>query len=423
MTHGRAQDELDALKAREAQKRHKLEARLLKTLWRSEAHRRLAESNIVGVAFVDLRAGITDANDEFLRTLGYPREALVQGLSWEKLTPPEKREDRRQAIVGLRRRGTVGPWESELLHASGAQVSVLYGAAMLEGSDEKAIAFVLDLTEKKAAEREARRLSEELQLRNTQLEEDLKMAREIQLALLPQRYPSFPARGNASHSRLSFAHRYVPAGPVGGDFFDVLALSDTRALILVGDVMGHGVRAALITAMMRALIEQLKPLGENPGKMLAALNAALIATLRQTDATMFVTACCARFDTQSGVLQLASAGHPTPFIVRRAAGKVTSARGESGPPLGLVDGLEYASAGDELAVDDSLVLFTDGLFELEERVGAPPADLTAVQSWVESNIQVSDAELLDGLLEEARRHSAHGTFLDDVCLVSVRRRA
>ena len=91
--------------------------------------------------------------------------------------------------------------------------------------------------------------------KNEQMETDLRMATELQQALMPYVYPSFPGSSSQGPTRLRFYHRYLPASMLGGDFFHIARLSDDAAGICVCDVMGHGVRAALITAMLRALIE------------------------------------------------------------------------------------------------------------------------------------------------------------------------
>src|SRR5262249_44851321 len=118
--------------------------------------------------------------------------------------------------------------------------------------------------------------------RNAQMEADLRMACEVQQALLPQGYPSFPANVPPEASALRFYDRYRPNGAVGGDFFDVLPLSDTQAGLFICDVMGHGVRAALVTAMVRALLEGFRELAADPGWFLAEMNRELIAILGQT---------------------------------------------------------------------------------------------------------------------------------------------
>ncbi|MBC7366801.1 MAG: SpoIIE family protein phosphatase [Undibacterium sp.] len=130
---------------------------------------------------------------------------------------------------------------------------------------------------------------QEIAAKNRAMEEDLLMAREVQLAMLPQAQAPF----TAGALTLRLAHRYHPASGVSGDFLDVLRFSDQAAGVLVCDVMGHGVRSALITAMVRALLEQLRPVGADPGALLTGLNRDLTRILRQTDSLIFVTAAYA----------------------------------------------------------------------------------------------------------------------------------
>src|SRR6516162_5678815 len=95
----------------------------------------------------------------------------------------------------------------------------------------------------------------EIRQKNEQMETDLRMATELQQALMPSTYPIFPADAAAGATKLRFCHRYLPATLMGGDFFHIARLSEDTAAICICDVMGHGVRAALITAMMSAMIE------------------------------------------------------------------------------------------------------------------------------------------------------------------------
>jgi len=82
----------------------------------------------------------------------------------------------------------------------------------------------------------------ELRARNRQMQDDLKMARDVQLTMLPQQYPSFPCSGSGNSSAFQFTHRYLPTGTVGGDFFSISAVSETEAGVFICDVAGHGVR-------------------------------------------------------------------------------------------------------------------------------------------------------------------------------------
>src|SRR5262249_55191512 len=101
---------------------------------------------------------------------------------------------------------------------------------------------------------------------------DLELARQLQHSLLPLSYPSFPRSAPPERSALRFLHRYQPTTQLAGDFFLVLPLSETRAGVFICDVMGHGVRSALVTAMIRALTEDLARTAAEPGQFLSEMN-------------------------------------------------------------------------------------------------------------------------------------------------------
>ena len=125
-----------------------------------------------------------------------------------------------------------------------------------------------DITDRRRAEEQMARYAEELRRRNQELEEDLEMARELQGALMPRDYPSF-SDPRAQGSALRFSHIFNPSAVVSGDFFDIIKLSDTAAGIFICDVMGHGVRAALVAAIVRALVSESNGIAGQPGEFLA----------------------------------------------------------------------------------------------------------------------------------------------------------
>ncbi len=404
--------EREALLADEQAKRRKLEARLLKSLWRSEAHRRLAESNIIGVMFGDTEGGISSANDELLRLLGYTREELAErSLRWDELTPPEHREKDAQALVQLARHGTAPPWEKEFLSKDGERVPVLVGAAMLEGSDQKMIGFVLDLSERKRAEQRAARYASALSARNEEMESDLRLARELQASYLPQALPCFPRNVAPEASALRFHHRYLPAGEVSGDLFDIVALSDKDAGILICDVMGHGVRAALVTAMIRTSFEHLGAATGDPTRLLEALNRHLLRVLRHSDTPIFVTACYVVLNAESGALRWANAGHPTPLVVA-ADGQVRTLSDARGPALGLTLDQTYPTEHSALAAGDALLLYTDGLYDL-----LPEGDPAKLVEHVQALTPLPPNDLLSRLLEPVGAL----TERDDICVVAAQK--
>ena len=125
--------------------------------------RRFAESGMLGINFADTNGGIRFANDEFLRIVGYTREAFEAGaIGWKELTPPEWLPADARAIAEARERGFCTPYEKEYVRSDGARAWVLVGFVLLDDDSERSFAFVLDLTARKRSERELRDRLEEL---------------------------------------------------------------------------------------------------------------------------------------------------------------------------------------------------------------------------------------------------------------------
>ena len=266
------------------------------------------------------------------------------------------------------------------------------------------------------------RYASALRERNEQMEADLAMAREIQQVFLPAKYPTFPRSAPPEQSALRFFHRYLPAAAVSGDFFNVFALSDTRAGVFICDVMGHGMRAALVTAIMRGLVEELLPVANDAGRFLTDINQSLHAILRRTDVPMLATAFYFIIDTELTQAQFASAGHPSPIRVQRTEGEAAEFLkmydAKHGPALGLFASAEYPVATVPVAPRDLFVFHTDGLYEatgpLQEEYGQERL-LEAVRERAGLH---ADA-LFDQILDEVKQFSSGKEFDDDVCLVGV----
>ena len=285
-----------------------------------------------------------------------------------------------------------------------------------------------DVTQQHLAEERIRKANaelaksrEELRAKNQLMEENLRMAHEIQLAILPQQYPVFPANVPLEQSAFKFVHRYQAAETVSGDFFSVSALSDTEAAVFICDVTGHGIRAALVTAMVRALAEELKPLALEPGMFLRKLNSDLCSILKSTGSPMLTTAFYLVANWQTGVARFANAGHPKPLLVRRAMSQVeplANASGRSEPALGLFEDTPYQTT--ELAIQpgDLLMLFTDGLYEVQGQ-NEELYSQERMMLDVESRLAKPTGELFDALLESIRAFSLDHEFADDVCLVGM----
>ena len=325
-------------------------------------------------------------------------------------------------LANLELRRAAGGREASEIYFAGRKYQLtsdrIHSIDLLLSTYETAVQKNLELSHaKEQLEQQAGQLRE----KNAEMEADLEMARELQTAFLPRHYPVFPATASPERSAFQFCHRYSPSTQLGGDFFDILALSDTVAGIVVCDVMGHGVRAALVTAIVRGLVEELREDAADPGRFLIELNRSLCAILRQTTTPLFATAIYVVADAARGTVRWANAGHPAPFQVRRTADAVERLQmpGEKpGPALGLLDTAAYTAHERPLARGDLLMLFTDGLYEMDG-----PNDTLYEMSQLADAIARLRAQptpqLFDTLLDELRAFSTTGAFGDDMCLVGV----
>jgi phosphoserine phosphatase RsbU/P len=277
-----------------------------------------------------------------------------------------------------------------------------------------------------ALEEESRRLrmtTAELEAKNAQLEADLRMAREFQLALLPREYPTLTGYELSGRAPFSFAHYYRPAAAVGGDFFDFFPLSQSRLGIFICDVMGHGLRAALVTAIIRALLEELRPTMFNAGRFLSALNLRLRAILERVDEPFVATAFYLILDSTSRHVQFANAAHPVPVRLRRSENSaefVSDDRSKIGPALGLFDQIGYTSFSCPFDSSDRLIMFTDGLYEVDSPEGQQFGRNGLISSF-RRLAPLPVEQLFPAVVDEVCRFSSREHFEDDVCMVAVER--
>jgi serine phosphatase RsbU (regulator of sigma subunit) len=275
--------------------------------------------------------------------------------------------------------------------------------------------------ERKRTSDQLARYAEELRVRNVQMEADFNMAREIQQVFLPQQYPTFPRAASLEQSALQFHHRYIPAAAVGGDFFNVYPLNNTTAGIFICDVMGHGMRAALVTAILRGLVEQLMPVTWDAGKLLGDVNHSLHTILRRTDHPMMSTAFYMVIDCASREFQFACAGHPSPLRIRRQPSGVEPLKNvdpRHGPALGLFAESVYPTCRCPLDAGDAVLLFTDGLYEASTSTGEEYG-LERLLSAVRQRALLPMPRLFDEVLKDVQGFGGSAELADDVCLLSV----
>ena len=204
------------------------------------------------------------------------------------------------------------------------------------------------------------RLFQQERVEKERMSNELQEAREIQLGLFPAHPPEVPG--------FAIEARCIPCREVGGDWFDYLALDDGRLGVILADVSGKGMAAALLMSSTRSILRLVAEDGGSPGEVLRRLNRTL---LRDLPSTRFVTMIYAVLDTLRRRLVFANAGHPYPLLVNADGGHFL--RTEAGFPLGMREGT-YAEREVEMPAGSRIVLYSDGLSEAtnpaEEEYGA-----------------------------------------------------
>jgi phosphoserine phosphatase RsbU/P len=263
-------------------------------------------------------------------------------------------------------------------------------------------------------------LKTELDAKTAEIQRDLDMARDFQRAFLPRDYPTVPTREDQGRLTLNFHHAFRAAMSVSGDFFDVIKLNDHCAGVLIADVMGHGTRSALVTAILRTLLHGLAQAGEDPGLFLSLLNSNFHATMKRTAQLIFVSACFVVFDTQKATARCASAGHPSPLMGNRRSRRVEPVYTnlKKNPALGLLPDASYQVFSRELQEDDIYILFTDGV----EEAMSPNDEYYGVQRLaraITANIGLDIGDLTQSIVDDVLKFSGSNLLADDLCLVAV----
>jgi PAS domain S-box-containing protein len=224
-------------------------ARLYRELEERQAKiRRLVEANIIGIFIFDLEGRIVEANDAFVQMVGYDRDDLVAGrVRWTDLTPPEWRDRHARAATELKRTGTVQPYEREYFRKDGSRVPALIGSAAFDQQRDQGVAFVLDLTERKRAEVEARESEQKYREMQTELAHANRVATIGQLTASIAHEVKQPIGATVANAQAAL--RFLRA--------QVLDLDEMRDVLT--DIVKDGKRAGDIIDRIRELIKKAQP--------------------------------------------------------------------------------------------------------------------------------------------------------------------
>src|SRR5271168_307652 len=252
-----------------------------------------------------------------------------------------------------------------------------------------------------------RGIREQLAQQLLTIQKELETARQIQLSILPSEIPKIEG--------LDIAARYVPMTSVAGDFYDFIVVDEKHIGILVADVSGHGMPAALIASMLKIALPTQVGHAADPTKVLLGLNEALCGKFQHH----FVTAAYVFLDMQNLTLTYAGAGHP-PLLLWGGPEGVRSVE-ENGLFLGKFSFANYTSVVLPIKAGDRILLYTDGIPETTNPAGVE-FGTDGFKPFLETERSTSADDFADRLLEELSRWSARGSaeeLDDDVTIVAI----
>lgn len=238
----------------------------------------------------------------------------------------------------------------------------------------------------------------------------MQRARAIQRRLLP--------RDGDAGQPIKLDAVFVPAESVGGDLYDVVALPDGATLLAVLDVSGHGVAAALYTALLRAVLRGKTETTSDLSTIAATMNDELCGVTGNTGE--FATCMLVRIAPGSRLIEYVGAGHEPGVIVR--SDRTAELLNSESLPLGVRAGEQYATLSASLDVNENLFLYTDGLHEVFDAAGVRFGRGRLVKLLRDASVSQSQAPL-DEVVHAVRRFADGSKLDDDVTLLRVRRRA
>ncbi len=241
------------------------------------------------------------------------------------------------------------------------------------------------------------------------LKGELEVAREIQLAMLP--------KGTYRAGDLEICGMTRPANTVGGDFYDVLPLTDGRIIVTLGDVAGKGSPAALLMALLLAVLRTLVDEDLDPPSLIERVNAQIC---RHSPSSRFITLFYAVYTPSTGALAYVNAGQNPPMVRRRDGGY--ERLGSTGVALGMFEHSTFAAVETILAPGETLVMYSDGITEAEDPSGRPFEE-RGLELVVDRFAEQEPAEIGVQVLKAVEAHARASRFIDDLTILLLKRLA
>lgn len=240
------------------------------------------------------------------------------------------------------------------------------------------------------------------------MEEELNIGRDIQMSMLPLDFPAFPERDEfAIHALLQ------PAREVGGDFYDFFFRSPDEICLVVGDVSGKGVPAALFMAVTKTMIKTRAMDDPSPASIITRVNDEMSA---DNPSSMFVTLFIAICDVSTGVCRFTNAGHNPPYVLRKS-GELETLDQRHGPIIGAVEGLAYKECQIQLNRGDQFLVFTDGVTEAMDPAGVLYSE-SRLEKWLNKRQSKTVKSLVSNCFDAVEAFAGEAEQADDITLLA-----
>ncbi len=239
----------------------------------------------------------------------------------------------------------------------------------------------------------------------TSIEKDLKMARSIQMNILPKNTDNI--------LNFKLASYYRPLDEVGGDFYDIYQMSDTKIRILIADATGHGIQAAMVTMTIKSEYDSLKVFLSDPGELIDELQRRFVEIYKNMK--IYFSAFIVDIDLDSEILAYASAGHPNQYLIQK--GKVIELI-RSGHIIGMLSSKQCTTNMHKFYRGDKLFLFTDGLYEEFNSQNEQFGD-EKLKKIIEDNNELDMSNLVDKILNELFSHLSGKLKQDDITIITL----
>ncbi|MGG0719993.1 PP2C family protein-serine/threonine phosphatase [Robertmurraya massiliosenegalensis] len=238
------------------------------------------------------------------------------------------------------------------------------------------------------------------------LQREINIARNIQTKLLNGKTPKFTG-GEVSGNT-------IPARLIGGDYYDFYPLYNGKIRIVIGDVMGKGIPAAMLMILTRGAFRSAAESTQGPGDTLTAMNQAIYEDLRILRS--FVTLFCADWDPQTGILSYANAGHHLPLLIKGRKNTINSLPKIKGIMVGGLPNQVYLEETVQLEKQDTVFFYTDGIIEAQNKVGEQYQLNRLIQSLLESKEREA-GEIEKYVMESINQFTSGAPQKDDITMV------